>query len=76
MFDYFYSNSVNDDFDINIIMIVFCGVFCFYIILFVFFVFIIGYFFKRNEIFFRFKFLWRKICYLRGENRYCYFWIL
>lgn len=29
MFDYIYSNSVNDDFDINIIMIVFCGVFCF-----------------------------------------------
>lgn len=50
MLDYLHSNSVNDDLDINTIMIVPCGVFCFYIILFVFSVFITGYSSKRNEI--------------------------
>lgn len=55
MLDYLHSNSVNDDLDINTIMIVPCGVFCFYIILFVFSVFITGYSSKRNEISLRFK---------------------
>lgn len=75
MLDYLHSNSVNDDLDINTIMIVPCGVFCFYIILFVFSVFITGYSSKRNEISLRFKLSGRKTCSSRGENRYCYSWI-
>lgn len=42
MLDYLHSNSVNDDLDINTIMIVPCGVFCFYIILFVFLSLLLG----------------------------------
>lgn len=79
MLDYFHSNSVNGDLDINTIMIVPCGVFVSTILFGVFFSLslLLGIFLQEKS-FSRFKLSGRKTGQqytLQGEGIACYLWI-